>query len=103
MKCQDFSDLCFGSITLASVWTLDLWMVTRSPGGCHSSENRSDKGLTLGCLGGGKKVVVTESMGTASGVEEESMWATKSVMMSLAKTERGSTSTMSALQIQLFF
>lgn len=82
--------MCFGSITLASVWTLDLWMVMRSPGGCHSSENGSDKGLTLGWLGAGgrKKVVVTEPMGMASGVEEKSIWATKSVKMSLAKTEK---------------
>lgn len=84
---------------------LDLWVVVRSPGSCHSSENRSDEGLILGWMGGGgwKKVVVTESMGMAARVEEKSVWAAKSMMMSLARTEKGLTSTMSALQIQLFF
>ena len=47
--------------------------------------------------------VATESMGMAARVEEKSVWATKSVMMSLARTEKGLTSTMSALQIQLVF
>ena len=81
---------------LCGEWTCG-W-VGRSPGGCHSSENRSDEGLSWGRRGGAgwKKAMVIEYTGMAAEVREKSVWATKSMLMSLAKTGRNPVSSSNA-------